>query len=332
MNALPLGAVAAELVNRLADKTGRERPFAERIPITGRAQWLALRKQDITASGAAALLGVHPYATAFGLWAEKTDAIPQEDEATEAMERGIELEPIAVRRLAKLHPDWNVEQPNCYYRDPKTRLGATPDCFATDPTRKGFGVIQVKSVEPGKFRKDWRTEDGEVEPPLWIVVQAIIEASLTGAAWAAVAALVISYGIELHLVEVPLHVGIIERIKSETTAFWRMVAEGQRPDPDYGRDGALISRLFDDPADVEVDLTADNRLPDLIVEDQAIGEELSAKGKRRKEIRAEIIHKLGNAAAARIATGRITAKLVNRKGYTVEPTSYRNIRFKQNAA
>lgn len=323
-----IGALSAKLVNRLADKTGRARPFADIFPISDRASWLALRKQDITASGAAALLGAHPFTTAFALWAEKTGAIAQDDEMTEAMERGIELEPIAVKRLKKLHPSWAVEQPNAYYRDPVARLGATPDCFANDPERAGFGVVQIKSVEPGVFRKKWRAESGEIEPPTWIVIQAIIEAHLTGATWAAVGALVIGYGIELHFVEVPLHAGIIDRIKSETAAFWRLVESGKRPDPDYCRDGGLIARLFDDPADVEIDLTDDNRLPDLVAEDRAIGDEISAKSKRRKEIRAEILHKVGNASAARIATGRISAKLVNRKGYSVEPTSYRDIRFK----
>lgn len=326
-----IGSLAADLVNSLADKTGRDRPFAERIPIVSRKQWLTLRKQDITASAAAALLGIHPFATAYAVWAEKTDAIAEPDEMTAAMERGLELEPIAIRRLEKLHPSWSVEQPRAYYRDPRARLGATPDCFATDPTRKGFGVVQVKSVEPGKFRKDWRDEEGEVTPPLWIVCQAIIEAHLTGASWAAVAALVISYGIELHFVEVPLHAGIIERIKSETAAFWQMIAEGRRPDPDYGRDADLIAKLFDDPADIEVDLTSDNELPETVAEYTELGSSISELNERRKVARAEILHKLGNAAAARIATGRITAKTVKRKAYTVAATTYRSIRFKEKA-
>jgi len=328
MTARPIGSLAAQIVNGLAERSGRPRPFADVIPIADRESWLAMRKQDVTASGAAALLGVHPFVTAYGLWAEKTGAIAQDGEMTEAMERGIELEPLAVRRLAKVRPTWLVEQPNAYYRDPKARLGATPDAFASDPERPGFGVVQIKSVEPRKFRKDWRNEDGEIEPPLWIVVQAIIEAHLTGAQWAAVAALVISYGIELHVVEVPLHAGIIERIRAETEAFWRMVEDGHTPDPDYKRDGTLLSRIYAEASGPEIDLSADNEIPSLLAERERISAVTSENRRRSDEIKAALLHKIGPAQSARVAGGIITAKTVNRKGYTVEPSSYRDIRFK----
>lgn len=54
-----IGTLAADIVNRLAAKTGRPKPFAvDMYPITDRAIWLELRKRDVTASAAAALLGV----------------------------------------------------------------------------------------------------------------------------------------------------------------------------------------------------------------------------------------------------------------------------------
>lgn len=330
MSAQSIGALAADVVNRLAVKQGRPRPFTiEQYAVTSREEWLALRKRDITASAAAALLGVHPYLTAFGVWADKTGAIQEEDEITEAMERGLELEPLAVRRLAKLNPTWKVEQPAAYYRDPAVRLGCTPDCFAHSPDKDGFGSIQIKSVEPGKFRKDWRTPEGDVEPPLWITVQSIIEAHLTGASWAAVAALVISYGIDLHVVEVPLHAGIIGRIKSETANFWRMLESGERPDPDWKRDGRLIEALYDPTGEV-IDLSAVNYLPELADEKERLSAQNRVNELRLKEIKAEFLARLGDASAARIADGRlITANRVNRAGYTVKPSSYVNVTVKK---
>jgi predicted phage-related endonuclease len=35
-------------------------------------EWLGLRREDVTASQAAALLGAHPYTTAYQMWADKT--------------------------------------------------------------------------------------------------------------------------------------------------------------------------------------------------------------------------------------------------------------------
>jgi hypothetical protein len=246
-----------------------------------------------------------------------------------AMERGLELEPIAIRRLQKLHPEWNVTTPAAYYRDPEARLGATPDCLATDPAR-GTGIVQVKSVEPSAFRDHWY-EDDEIRPPLWIAIQAIIEAHLVGASWAAVAALVIGYGIDLHVIDVPIHPGIITRIKSETFAFWKMLEEGRQPEPDYGKDAGLIEQLFAKPEEIEIDLSADNSLPEAVADYQQLGVSLSLIEGRRKARRAEILHKLGNATSARIATGRISAKVVKRKAYVVAESSSRTIRFKEDA-
>jgi hypothetical protein len=42
------------------------------IPIIIREQWLANRENDVTASAVAALVGTHPYQTAFGLHMLKT--------------------------------------------------------------------------------------------------------------------------------------------------------------------------------------------------------------------------------------------------------------------
>jgi predicted phage-related endonuclease len=301
----------------------------ERIPIESREQWLALRRQDITASTAGALLGLHPYVSAWSLWAEKTGLVPSDAPMNAAMERGLELEPIAIRRLEKMHPDWSVIPPGLYYRDPEARLGATPDCLAKDPER-GIGIVQIKSVEPSAFRDHW-FEDGEMRPPLWIAIQAIIEAHLTGASWAAVAALVIGYGIDLHVIDVPIHPGIITRIKSETFAFWKMVEEGREPPPDYGKDAALIEQLFARPEDVEVDLSADNSLPEVVAQYVQLGKDVSSINEERAARRAEILHKIGNATSARIATGRITAKSIKRKAYVVPESSYRAIKFREDA-
>jgi predicted phage-related endonuclease len=301
----------------------------ERIPIESRDQWLSLRRQDVTASAAGALLGLHPYLSAYALWAEKAGLVPSDAPMNAAMERGLELEPIAIRRLQKLHPHWEVTQPAAYYRDPEARLGATPDCLAVDP-QLGLGIVQIKSVEPSAFRDHW-FEDGEMRPPLWIAIQAIIEAHLTGASWAAVAALVIGYGIDVHIIDVPIHAGLIERIKAETRKFWEMIERGEQPPPDYGKDAALIEQLFARPEEIEVDLTGDNELPEVVAEWIELGRQLGNVEAARKARRAEILHKLGNASAARIATGRITARSIKRKAYVVAESSYRAIKFREDA-
>lgn len=302
----------------------------ERIPIESRDQWLALRRQDVTASTAGALLGLHPYVSAWSLWAEKTGLVSSDAPPNAAMERGLELEPIAIKRIEKmLNPEWMESGGKDYYRDTKARLGATPDCVLYDKDR-GLGIVQIKSVEPSAFRDNW-FEDGEMRPPLWIAIQAIIEAHLTGASWAAVAALVIGYGIDLHIIDVPIHPGIIERVKAETKKFWEMIERGEEPAPDYGKDAALIEQLFSQPEEIEIDLTGDNELPAIVENYRQLGASIHASEGLRKAARAEILHKIGNADSARISTGRITAKAIRRQAYVVAESSYRMIKFREDA-
>ena len=163
------------------------RPGVETWPVKDRTSWLALRKSDVTASAIGSLLGVHEYMTPYALWALKSGIISEDPEETPAMMRGRLLEPVAIELLREMHPSWTITTPSTYYRDPATRIGATPDALVKDPLRKGFGVLQIKTVEPSIFRRKWQTDDRTVEPPLWIATQALVEAHLTGALWASFA-------------------------------------------------------------------------------------------------------------------------------------------------
>lgn len=303
------------------------------IPISDRASWLAMRRQDVTASAAGCLLGVHEYTSAYGLWATKTGRIPDDGDETPAMRRGRLLEPVVAAMLAEDHPEWAVRSPGVYLRDPEARLGATPDLFVECPNA-GAGIVQVKTTADLIFRQKWRDPDTrEVELPLWIAVQAILEAHLSGRQWAKVAVMVVGMGLDLHLIDVPIHEGVIARIRGAVADFWKMVGDGRTPDPDYGRDAAVIERLYAADNGETIDLTSDNTLPAIVEERASLSAEKNAAEKRLKEIKAEILAKVGNHAVARISGGKIiTAKTVRRGAYSVEATQYRDVRIKEIAA
>jgi len=300
----------------------------ERFAIENRDQWLALRSQDVTASIAGALLGVHPYSTAYGLYLLKKGLIAEDPEETGPMRRGRLLEPVAVQMLREDRPDWTIhDYPiGYYYRDPDSRIGATPDVLATDEHGK-LGIVQIKSVEPSIFRRDWKQEDGSIEPPLWIVIQGIIEAYLTGAEWAAVAPMVIGFGVEMPIIPIPIHAGILERMKFEVAAFWQRIKEGKNYDPDYGKDGALIAKLYPQDNGCEIDLSSDNRVVELV---DALEKARKAKKLVKDDedlIKSEIADKMGEASFARLSDGRrISHKTQLRCGYWVNDTSFRVLR------
>ena len=230
---ISIGDAAQRVVEKL-------RPAVDILLPNTREEWLNLRRETIGASEVPCLLGVHPWLTAYGLFAVKSGLILADGDETDAMRRGRHVEVLAAEFLREERPAWTIA-PNTipggkFYRDMVRRVSCTPDIFAVDPDRDGFGVVQVKSVEPSFFRKQWRDDDGNVAPPLYVAVQTIQEAYLTGASWAVAAPVVIGHRIDMPIIDVPLHRPLLDRLHAQVAAFWRGVESGQPPDPDLNRD------------------------------------------------------------------------------------------------
>ena len=305
--------------------------------VVDRAAWLALRGQDVTASVIAALVGEHPYMTRLGLYALKTgqtaDAevepvITENSISLPPMLRGTVLEQVAPDMLAMLQPTWRVEKCEFYYREPTSRIGATPDFIAVDPGRAGVGSIQVKTTDQQTFRKVWRDEEGAVTAPLFIAIQAVVEAVLTGAAWVQVAVMISGSTLDLHLIDIPLHLGIMDRLRFETKEFWRCVAVGEQPEPDYGRDAEVLAAMYREDNGQELDLTADNRLPEILAERDTLKGSIKLASSRIDEIDGELKARLGPYEAALIAgPRRVTWRTETRRHRFVAPSETRVLRI-----
>ena len=176
------------------------------------------------------------------------------------------------------------------------------------------------------FRKVWRGESDIVVPPTWIAIQALMEAELTGAKWAMVAALVVDHEIDLHMTEVPMHPGIVDTVKSEALKFWQLVISGQEPDPDYARDGELIRSLLKQEDGSEIDLSGVNDLPELLAQRETLMALLKQNEDGKKAIDGRLLHLLGNAAVGRFNGGYISAKAIYRPAHQVKATTYRQLR------
>ncbi len=296
----------------------------ERIPITDRAQWLALRSQDCTASTIAALFGCHPYETALGLYIAKSGfEVSEPDNAV--LRRGRLLEGAVALAVEEQRPDWRIEKATEYFRDPAARIGATPDFFVHGDPR-GLGIIQAKTVAPSVFKRQW-TDTG---PPFWIALQAATEMMLTGATWGAVAALVVDpFRLDCHIYEVPRHEGVEKRIRAAVAKFWSDVEAGREPEPDYGADAELIAAMY--PAETPaktIDLTGDNYAATLLAERAEIKARMKVDETRCREVEAEIKHKLADAEIATIGGDwRVSFRVQHRKAYSVAASSSRVLRI-----
>jgi len=302
----------------------------ERIPASDREAWLALRGKDVTASVAGCLLGVHEYMTGYELAALKLGKIKDDPEESPAMRRGRLLEPIAVQILRETHPDWEIyynDGPDrVYYRDPDARIGATPDVAIVDP-RRGRGLGQIKTVEKSIFRSKWQTDTHDIEPPLWVAVQALTEGHLYGADFVDVYPMTVGFGIDLHEIQMPKHQGIVDRLYERTAEFWSIVDKGDLPDPEWARDGEVIERMFARDDGSEVDWSGNDHALELVMRRAGLKRAMKAAKTDLEPVEAELKAMLGNASTATLAGDvKLSWRLQHRKEFVTKASSFRVLR------
>lgn len=275
--------------------------------ITGVGDWLAWRRQDITASRVAALFDLHPYLSRAKLAALMRGG--DGDAPNAAMRRGRILEPAVIAALSEDHPDWRMAKATTYHRLPEHRLGATPDYWLDDD-----GLVQVKTVSPQKW------EEWQARPPVAYTLQTLTELIVTGRTRGLLAIMVCSPSYPVHLFDVPRHEGAEQRILAATAEWWRAFDAGETA-------GAQPSAEL--AAEVEDgsyrDLSSDNMLPLLLPEREQLKADLGRATARLKEIDYEITHRIGPARTAWLPGWTLKYPTIARKEYAVKAGSYRRL-------
>ena len=343
-----LGDVAANVVATLTP-TPDYAAIIKQVPpnitpyhMASREQWLRGRGTTIGASDLPALFGLHKYKTPFQLYAEKsgqyTLEFPKADIREWSIhvppaERGNLMEGPAFELLRWLRPEWTVvpnQIPGGFvFVDRSARMSSTPDVFVFGPNDRK-STVQIKSMTDYVFKEDWNV-NGEPEVPLSVAIQCIADATLSNCDKAYAAALVMGFNFELYLFEVPMHAGTMAKSRELVADFWDRVEDERPYPPDYSRDGDVIASLYSHDDGTEIDLTNDTRVSEIIPEYTALKareKDGSDAEKARKELDAELLHRIGNATTARLGDGLVlTAKTIRRKPYSVEASSYRPIKI-----
>ncbi|PWT89277.1 MAG: endonuclease [Acidobacteria bacterium] len=295
----------------------------KRLRITSEKDWLRWRQKEITASVIGAIWGLHPYETIYGLHAKVSGMKLPAGRDNTVMARGRELQELTGRYVARAHPRWKIRACDYYLRDTKRRFGGTPDFFVrTDTGRKG--LVEAKTVATAQFRQHW----AHGVPP-WIALQTLTCAMLARAEFAIVAALEIkSWGPpELHEFVVPRHPAAEQRILEGVAAFWSDIDAGRIPNPDYSRDRGLIMASL--PAAIKgktVDLSSDNRMPELLRERAKLKQQIDEAQEALDAIETEAKDKIGDAEIAIVNGWRVTLKEISKKEHVVKATTYRQLR------
>lgn len=283
--------------------------------ITSRAEWLAWRKDVLTASDVGAVAGVDQYKTPLRVYAEKMTEINVEE--SPIMRRGRMFEHAAYGYLVEDHPDWKLSRPNAFYCDVDLKLGATPDALAE--TDHGLVNIQIKTVSAPTF------EAWEGKAPTGYLLQTACENMLTKADRGILAVMVVSaYGAEMHEFEVPRHKAAERRICDLARQFWKNVKLGLVPMPVYKMDADVVSALYppDDAVETPLDLSKDNRIYAVLTERELLKGAIKEAEETVKALDAEIVHKLCGATLAYADDWKITNRTTHRKEYTVKAQSF----------
>lgn len=296
------------------------------IPIASEAEWHSVRAKHVGASEVAALFGQQPdYAQShFALWQTKSGRIPAPVVEGARIEAGKRLEG-AIANWIAFGQQWKIQQFKGYaVCDTCEGMGATPD-FEILEHADGPGLLEVKSVDWLQHKQKWTNG----EPPMHILLQVQSQLHCTGYKWAYVGALV--GGNEPVTYRVDYRPKIGQAIEAKVRAFWESIAAGVEP-PIDGSDttAAALAAMFPEATpQKEIDFGQRN---DFVEQWGALKQaRLDKRAAEAKERAAAnwVLSQVGDAELIKYA-GKIvgTCKTQNRKGYTVEATSFRTIRTK----
>lgn len=105
------------------------------IPASSEAEWLQARRQGVTASEIAVVMGLAPesHGSAYKLYHQKLGILPPGEDAPE-LERGRVLEPYIAEKFAALHPEFTVggDGRTLFAHPDRPWQLATPDRFACE--------------------------------------------------------------------------------------------------------------------------------------------------------------------------------------------------------
>lgn len=260
------------------------------------------RAAVLSASDIGAAVGEDPYKSPLELYLQKTGVVPDKAD-NQLMQRGRWLEPAVIEALAERHPSWVIKRPRVFLYCATPPIGATPDAIAqTD--EPGLTNIQCKVISKPEFTRSWAT------PPLRYTLQTLCEGALMDAARSILAVLVIdTYSAELVEFEVPRHPAAEARLMEVAQAFWERIATNNPPPADYRRDTEAIAQMYpaSEPEKV-LDLTGDNRLPDLLQQRAGHKVTMATCEQELAAIDNEIKAKLGSAEQAMLPGWKISWK------------------------
>jgi putative phage-type endonuclease len=289
-----------------------------------RAEWLQERKTCIGGSDAAAILGYSHYRTALDVYADKVSDEPS-DHDNKVLRFGRDVE-AAIANLYEYETGREVMDlgGTLITRHPDMPwLGVTLDRVTAE-----IGEIIVSNPLQLKHvsRFDCTAEEYKIDPILEHQIQVQLEIFCTQEEWGALGAMFPGY--QLVEVDMGLNERFIDSALPKFEAFWRCVENREPPPVQSERDLKAIKQIWHKSTPKLISLPSDvTRIVDSWLAHKA--DRLEAEEKI-EHCEAQLIEKMKDATTGQIQGGGfLTLKTTKKKGHTVPPSEFRQLRYKK---
>ncbi len=286
------------------------------MPITDRQR--EQRRNHIGASDTPPICGVG-YGNIADVWAGKVNEL-EPDTPMPWMETGNRLEGVLVT--------WAAERLDVRVRRNQSRVSADDRLFAAnhDALVGGDHDEGIEAKYVGQYAADaWgEAETDQVPSSVFLQCQHQCYVSELSLVW--VPTLIVNRSADFRMYQVRRNDDVIKAIVERGRTFWQTcVLAGKRPEgPPPTLD--VLKRIKREPDKV----LADGELAaDLVERMQTEAAIATAAKNRSDQAKAAVIEALGDAEAAVVGGQLVTYLETQRKGYTAEATTYRQLRVKE---
>ena len=285
---------------------------------TDRTQWLADRKLQLGASDVAAVIGVSPWSTPWQVWAEKTGRL-DDWEGNENTRLGQRFEAAV------------LDEAEHQLGDLERNVRIVHDALPLAATLDGRVIATGEPVEAkctGLLYKpfgDWG-EPGTDEVPEYYLVQVHTQLIITAQEMGFLFALIAGRGVVRY--EVTSNAALHDRIANICADWWhKHITLDQEPSRESAVKLDVVKRLR---KVADKTIAFGNEELELIRQREELKQVAKVTKDRIEATEAKLLMALGDAEAANVPDGsELTYFEQSRKGYMVQPCSYRVLRIKR---
>ncbi|WP_411960438.1 YqaJ viral recombinase family protein [Pseudomonas mandelii] len=271
-----------------------------------REDWLAVRKQGIGSSDAAAAVGLNPYKSQLELWLEKTGrdtSLPKldpNDEESPAYWGNI-LEPIVATHYTK-RSGHRVRRVNAVLQHPDPKL---PWMLANiDREVIGADDVQILECKSAGINGARLWKEGV---PEYVQLQVMHQLAVTGKQAADVAVLLGGQHLEIHRIE--RDESMIARLINLERLFWDYVVSDTPPPADGTASAeAALRCLYPEDNGQTLDFSQHTELASTYLELKAVRQSIAQQETREAQLKQVLQQAMGAATRAEFGDGYISWK------------------------